>query len=250
MAGAGRRVFQPAEVLTATNVQSYLMDQAVQVYAGTAARGSAIGTATTEGMVSYLADSDRVQVALGTATWQDISPGLVAVAPTSTSVTSGTATIGASGIINCTNAVDIHFDGCFSSTFDDYEIFINGVATADAAILYRMRKAGTDSTINYTRQYFVISGASYSSGRDTGNITYIGSVNTSRSTAMIRVANPYLSVYTSTQSLSGGFSSASPSTTLTQDHWNTVHAVADSYDGISLFMGTFTGTVRIFGVRK
>jgi len=73
VSGAGRRVFQPGEVLTATNVQNYLQDQAVQYYAGTAARGSAIGTATTEGMVSYLADTDQLQVAIGTATWQDVS---------------------------------------------------------------------------------------------------------------------------------------------------------------------------------
>jgi hypothetical protein len=49
------------------------MDQAVQVYAGTAARGSAIGSATTEGMVSWLADTDQLQVATGTATWADVS---------------------------------------------------------------------------------------------------------------------------------------------------------------------------------
>lgn len=73
MAGLGRKVFQPGEVLTATNVQNYLMDQAVQVYADSAARGSAIGSATTEGMVSWLADTDQMQVALGTATWQDVS---------------------------------------------------------------------------------------------------------------------------------------------------------------------------------
>lgn len=73
MAGLGRKVFQPGEVLTATNVQNYLMDQAVQVYASSAARGSAIGSATTEGMVSWLADTDQMQVAVGTATWQDIS---------------------------------------------------------------------------------------------------------------------------------------------------------------------------------
>ena len=73
MAGSGRKVFAPGEVLTATNVQNYLMDQAVQVYAGTAARGSAIGSATTEGMVSWLSDTDQMQVALGTATWQNIN---------------------------------------------------------------------------------------------------------------------------------------------------------------------------------
>jgi hypothetical protein len=77
MAGLGRKVFSPGEVLTATNVQNYLMDQAVQVYASEAARGSAIGSATTEGMVSWLSDLNELQVATGTATWVDVYPAVV-----------------------------------------------------------------------------------------------------------------------------------------------------------------------------
>lgn len=72
MSGAGRKVFEPGAVLTASQVQNYLQDQAVQVYAGTAARGSAIGTATTEGMMSYLSDTNTVQMATGTATWVNV----------------------------------------------------------------------------------------------------------------------------------------------------------------------------------
>ena len=83
MAGSGRKVFAPGEVLTATNVQNYLMDQAVQVYAGTAARGSAIGSATTEGMVVYLSDINSVQMATGTATWVNVD-SLPIVAGTAT----------------------------------------------------------------------------------------------------------------------------------------------------------------------
>jgi len=77
MAGLGRKVFSPGEVLTATNVQNYLMDQAVQVYASEAARGSAIGSNTTEGMVSWLSDLNELQVATGTATWVDVYPPVV-----------------------------------------------------------------------------------------------------------------------------------------------------------------------------
>lgn len=62
MAGLGKKTFNAGEVLRAADVNGYLMDQTVQVYAGTAARGSAIGTAVSEGMVSYLADSNDVQV--------------------------------------------------------------------------------------------------------------------------------------------------------------------------------------------
>ncbi len=73
MAGLGRRTFQAGEVLTASNVMAYLQDQAVMNFAGTAARGSAIGTAVSEGMVSYLADSNAVEVYDGAA-WLGLGP--------------------------------------------------------------------------------------------------------------------------------------------------------------------------------
>lgn len=53
MAGAGWRTFSAGAVLTATQVQTYLQDQVVQVYATTAARSSALGTAVSAGMMSY-----------------------------------------------------------------------------------------------------------------------------------------------------------------------------------------------------
>ena len=71
MAGLGRKVFTAGEVLTAANVQDYLQDQAVMVFAGSAARGSAIGTAT-EGMVSYLTDNNRIEVF--TTFWEQVWP--------------------------------------------------------------------------------------------------------------------------------------------------------------------------------
>jgi hypothetical protein len=71
MPGLGRRTFIATEVLTAANVNGYLMDQSVMVFAGTAARSSAIGTAVSEGMVSYLSDSNALQFYDGAA-WQPV----------------------------------------------------------------------------------------------------------------------------------------------------------------------------------
>jgi hypothetical protein len=61
-----RKVFTAGEVLAASDVNEFLMDQMVQTFAGTAARGSAIGTAT-EGMLTYLADSNTFEYWNGTA---------------------------------------------------------------------------------------------------------------------------------------------------------------------------------------
>jgi hypothetical protein len=60
MAGLGHREWIPGEIITADNVQGYLQDQAVQVYATTAARGSALAIPT-EGMVAYLKDAGAGQ---------------------------------------------------------------------------------------------------------------------------------------------------------------------------------------------
>jgi hypothetical protein len=74
LAGLGRRTFAAGEVLTASNVMGYLQDQAVMNFAGTAARGSAIGTAVSEGMVSYLADSNSIEVY--TDSWKQVYPSV------------------------------------------------------------------------------------------------------------------------------------------------------------------------------
>ena len=73
MAGSGYRTFADGEVLTAALVQNYLQDQAVMVFAGTAARGTAIGTAT-EGMFSYLADTNTLEYYDG-STWAPFAAG-------------------------------------------------------------------------------------------------------------------------------------------------------------------------------
>jgi hypothetical protein len=71
MAGAGFRTFAVGEVLTATNVNTYLMQQAVMVFATSAARSSALSTNVSEGMVSYLTDSNSLWYYNGTA-WTEI----------------------------------------------------------------------------------------------------------------------------------------------------------------------------------
>jgi hypothetical protein len=84
---AGRKVFVANEILTAADVNDYLMDQAVMVFASSAARSSAIGTPTA-GMVSYLTDTSTLQV-YGTA-WADVSsPGDITAVTAGTGLTGG-----------------------------------------------------------------------------------------------------------------------------------------------------------------
>jgi hypothetical protein len=56
-----RKTFVANEILTASDVNEFLMDQSVMVFAGSAARGSAIPSPS-EGMVTYREDDNAVEV--------------------------------------------------------------------------------------------------------------------------------------------------------------------------------------------
>jgi hypothetical protein len=85
---SGWKSWAIGEVVEADDFQTYIQNQAVQTYAGTAARTAALGTFVAEGMVSYLADTNTLQFYNGTA-WENVSsPGDI------TAVTAGTALTG------------------------------------------------------------------------------------------------------------------------------------------------------------
>lgn len=73
MAGLGRKVFTAGEVLEASEVNGYLMDQTIMVFASTAARDSGIPSPS-EGMHVYISDINAFQYWDGAA-WQDQGGG-------------------------------------------------------------------------------------------------------------------------------------------------------------------------------
>jgi len=99
MAGAGYKLFNTGDVLTAAQVNTYLNEQTVMVFASSAARTSALSGVLAEGMVSYLQDSNAVEVYDG-SNWVSIgSSGDITGITTGTDsglsggVTSGTASL-------------------------------------------------------------------------------------------------------------------------------------------------------------
>lgn len=75
MAGLGRKTFTAGEVLTAANVQGYLMDQTVMVFADDTARDTAIPTPT-DGMFVYTQDTNALAYYNGSASaWTPFSAG-------------------------------------------------------------------------------------------------------------------------------------------------------------------------------
>ena len=84
MAGLGRKTWSPGDTLTSSDVNGYLMDQSVMVFAGTAARSSAIPSPSA-GMVAY-STATQLQVYDGSA-WVDLSTGYGVASGTAASST-------------------------------------------------------------------------------------------------------------------------------------------------------------------
>jgi hypothetical protein len=72
MAGAGFKTFSAGQVLGASDVNTYLMQQSLMVFASASARDAAIASPT-EGMHAYLNDTGIVTAYDGTY-WQPITP--------------------------------------------------------------------------------------------------------------------------------------------------------------------------------
>lgn len=78
MAGAGAKLFTSGAVLTAAQVNTFLMDQAIMRFATTAARDAAFGGAgeptLAEGMFAYIDADNKLYFYTGSA-WQEFSSG-------------------------------------------------------------------------------------------------------------------------------------------------------------------------------
>jgi len=135
MPGLGRKTFSAGEVLTAANVQGYLMDQTVMVFASAAARSSAIGTAVSEGMVSYLTDTNALTFYDGAA-WVAVGQDttLTNVLITSPRETTTVTASAATGTIN--------FDAATQA-----DLYFTTNATANFTLNFRNNSGTTLSSI-------------------------------------------------------------------------------------------------------
>jgi hypothetical protein len=149
MAGAGYKLFNTGDVLTAAQVNTYLQEQVVMVFANAAARTTALSGVLAEGMVSYLKDTDALEIYSGAA-WVGYGSGDITGVTAGTGIsgggTSGTVTITNSMATEITAAGDI-IVGTGSGTFDNLPIGTTGqVLTADTTVSpYKVKWAAAAS---------------------------------------------------------------------------------------------------------
>jgi hypothetical protein len=265
MAGLGRRTFAPGEVLTASNVMNYLQDQAVMNFAGTAARGSAIGTAVSEGMVSYLNDTDNLEVyqAIGTAApgWNPVAfrsevaslaiSGLVPAVPSSVTIATGSGSANALGQVSFTGATSVSLNGVFTSTYKSYRVIIlvdsNSVSTSNVSMRYRA--SGTDFTTALYQRTGLATRTNVSSATigQTGqtSIAFLD-VGSNTGFATIEIKNPVPAVWTESLVHSSGIDATTAFNMVVQSGLLPSNT---SFDGFSIIpaSGNITGTVQVFG---
>jgi hypothetical protein len=240
--GSGFRTFTAGEVLTASNVQNYLMDQSVMTFGGSATRSSAIGTANfEEGMVSYLTDTDKLEVYNGT-NWVSVAP------TTSTPMGVLINSTSFSGVSSASFAADT-----FTTTYDNYRIIVRLTSSSSTGYLQmRLRSAGTDNTTsNYDSQAIGRQSGGVTSTFESANDTiwYVVAKGAGDLTAVgMDLFSPKASNFTLFATSSQGIGAANSSNFAAGGTFK----ASTSFDSATLISsaGTITGTYSIYGYNK
>jgi hypothetical protein len=179
MAGAGYKLFNTGDVLTAAQVNTYLMQQSVMVFANSTARTTALSGVLAEGMLSYLIDTNAVEKYDGSS-WSAIGTGDIEGVTAGTGL-SGGGTSGTVTLSIATSQSDLIVKG--------FEEDVNVVASAaTGTINFDVSTASvwyytTNATANHTLNFRYSSGATLSSVLAVGDAITLVWLNTNGATA-------------------------------------------------------------------
>lgn len=242
MAGLGRKVFTAGDVLTASDVQNYMMDQSVMYFAGTAARSSAIATPTT-GMTSYIgvtgtATIPQIETYTGSS-WQ--TPyGITQIANVSVSAVNS-----------------IVLSNVFTSTYTNYVVYVGITTTVGSGnVALTGTIAGTNTgpwtTVGWTMGVSAGTGSSSNLGTGNQGVSSAPIANfpaSGQGGFYINFQQPQLANRTGVQ-FSGAV--ADSGSGLTSLQGAAIGYGTDQLDGFKLTYGgtSFTGTIRVYGLRN
>ena len=274
-----RKVFTAGEVLTASNVNEFLMDQSVMFFADSAARGSAIPSPI-EGMATYLQSQDALSIYNGTdwtidrtiqvfadstargsaipspiegmASYLEDSDILTIYNGTSWGAVGSQPTLELIDSTSFSAVASEQLDNVFSATYENYKIIINitSGSSSGADLQLRMASAGTaDSTSNRyeTGEYFVGAMTAVTAGNVNSVAAaqgQLGRISTDAGCgAEVNMYNPFTSTNTKFSCISVGH---------TLEVTGTGLAVTNSYDGFQILAsaGNMTGTVSVYGYKE
>ena len=148
----------------------------------------------------------------------------------------------------------VNINGCFSATYENYQVLINFTSqSADATITARMRASGTDSTTQYVnmRTFDRSGGAGGFIGTVTNAIdlaNHDGNVSNMSQAICLFFHLPYATEYTYVH---GSGVRLGTDDNSYNDSFATRHKLETSYDGLSVLSsgGTVGGTIRIYGYK-
>jgi len=229
-------VYTAGEVLTAADLN--ITNSGIPVFASTVERDAAFGgtgeKTLAEGQFAYIEATDTTQYYDGAA-WQSVgvAPGLVYI-------TGATFT----------TASTVIADGCFTSAYRNYKIFIDGqAASGQPKLRWYFRTSGVDNTGSTYFNGFLTSTANstvvaeYAGAAAFGGISNFGDVTASLDLTLFA---PQVAEKTKYNSLFSSFSSTDGLSGLTSGMFN----ATTQFDGIKFFpaSSTITGQYRIYGV--
>jgi hypothetical protein len=281
-AGLGFKDFVTGEVLTAADVDGYLM-QGVWVFASAAARDSAV-TSPQEGNFAYLKDTNVTTYYTGSA-WANLDTTGMTNPMTTTGDTiyssSGSTParlgIGSTGqvltvaggipswatpadglvFLNKTDfsaTTSTSINNVFTTTYDNYKIYVVGQSTSatNPAFSLRLRASGTDSTADYQCQRIYAQNTTVGADKNalgTDEI-YLGDGGNSsfpQSPIVMDINSPFKSTHTSLISNAYESTSTSP---LLQIHGG-AQTTTNSFDGFTFICSTAsTGSIYTYGYAK
>jgi hypothetical protein len=142
----------------------------------------------------------------------------------------------------------VNFNSCFTSTYQNYVIYFNLIGTTTANLCMRLRDAGSDRTASnydYFGQSIISTGTSGAWFGAAGNLWYPNKISSTRTTGNIQIFNPK-----ETSTTTGNSQSTDAAATDRYITMGFTYSASASNDGFSLFpdAGTFTGTVRVYGI--
>jgi len=214
MAGAGYKLFATGDVLTAAQVNTFLMQQTTMVFASSAARTTALAGVVSEGMLTYLLDTNSLEYYDGAAFQPVSNPGDITGVTAGTGLsgggTSGSVTLSIdSTVATLTGSQTLTNKTLTSPVITTPKIAIGysaktaayTIASGDEGYLFSMNNAATqqfniptDATFNFaigTEVHFVwITGAGQPTiGATTPGTTTVISTGATSATPKLRVVN-------------------------------------------------------------